>query len=237
MTKKFIFDVDGTLTPSRKVIDDKFLEYMIKFCSKNECYIVTGSDRIKTVEQLTPKLYNKMKRVYQCAGADVWEGNRHKTTMEFSISDNLKTLLDYWLNASQFKKRTGHHFDIRPGMVNFSIVGRNADNVDRKDYFFWDQRIEERKKIAEIINTTFEDYEAAVAGETGIDIYYKGNNKSQILKDFDDLINVYFFGDKIMRGGNDFEIAATILENGGTAIPVDNWRETWSMLKNVNELV
>ena len=49
---KYIFDVDGTLTPSRQVIDSAFEAFMIKFCCKHDVYLVTGSDRQKTVDQL-----------------------------------------------------------------------------------------------------------------------------------------------------------------------------------------
>ena len=47
--KKFIFDVDGTLTDSRQQIDLSFEAYMIKFCCKYDVYLVTGSDRAKTI--------------------------------------------------------------------------------------------------------------------------------------------------------------------------------------------
>ena len=50
--KKFIFDVDGTLTDSRQQIDLSFEAYMIKFCCKYDVYLVTGSDRAKTIEQV-----------------------------------------------------------------------------------------------------------------------------------------------------------------------------------------
>ena len=50
--KKFIFDVDGTLTDSRQQIDLSFEVYMIKFCCKYDVYLVTGSDRAKTIEQV-----------------------------------------------------------------------------------------------------------------------------------------------------------------------------------------
>ena len=49
---KYIFDVDGTLTPSRQVIDPSFEAFMIKFFCKHDVYLVTGSDRQKTVDQL-----------------------------------------------------------------------------------------------------------------------------------------------------------------------------------------
>ena len=50
--KKFIFDVDGTLTPSRGKIDPDFLQFMLYFAGINDVYLVTGSDRDKTLEQV-----------------------------------------------------------------------------------------------------------------------------------------------------------------------------------------
>ena len=50
--KKYIFDVDGTLTPSRGKIDAEFLQFMLFFAGSNDVYLVTGSDRQKTLEQV-----------------------------------------------------------------------------------------------------------------------------------------------------------------------------------------
>ena len=41
---KYIFDVDGTLTPSRQPIMPEFKDWFLDFCKHNEVYIVTGSD-------------------------------------------------------------------------------------------------------------------------------------------------------------------------------------------------
>ena len=64
--KKFIFDVDGTLTPSRQKIDDDFAVFFTTFCTQNDVYLVTGSDRDKTVEQVSEEVYSLHKRVYNC---------------------------------------------------------------------------------------------------------------------------------------------------------------------------
>ena len=42
--KKFIFDVDGTLTPSRKEIKHEFWAPFLIFCREHDVYLVTGSD-------------------------------------------------------------------------------------------------------------------------------------------------------------------------------------------------
>ena len=57
MTIEFVFDVDGTLTPSRGEIDPEFKQFFDKFCIKNNVYFVTGSDKAKTVEQLGEDTY------------------------------------------------------------------------------------------------------------------------------------------------------------------------------------
>ena len=59
----YVFDVDGTLTPSRKKIDPDFLSFMLDFADKYNVYFVTGSDRDKTLEQIGLDLYNAAKRV------------------------------------------------------------------------------------------------------------------------------------------------------------------------------
>jgi hypothetical protein len=118
-------------------------------------------------------------------------------------------------------------------MVNFSIVGRNATLGERKLYVEWDQENQERAKIAVKFNHTFPELEARVGGETGIDIYPKGNDKSQILKDFSNDDKIYFYGDRMEPGGNDYPLAKA-LETFGNAesTQVADWKDTWKRLES-----
>ena len=90
---KFIFDVDGTLTPSRQPIDDNFADFFLSFCTNNHVYLVTGSDKAKTIEQIGEKIYNKCRRVYQCNGNDVWKGEENIRTNEWTLPDLARTFL------------------------------------------------------------------------------------------------------------------------------------------------
>ena len=49
---RFIFDVDGTLTPSRGLMDSQFQQWFNDFCRAYPVYLVTGSDKPKTIEQI-----------------------------------------------------------------------------------------------------------------------------------------------------------------------------------------
>ena len=225
-TSKFIFDVDGTLTPSRGLIDKKFAEFFLIFCQSNDVYLVTGSDKPKTVEQLGQEIYNKCKRVYNCNGNDVWEGEENIRHNDWTLPEDAHQWLATELTESEFPLRTGLHFEHRPGMVNFSIVGRNATLGERKLYVEWDLKRKERDRIAHNFNQFFLDLEGKVGGETGIDIAPKGADKSQILKDFDVEDKLFFFGDRCDVDGNDYPLAQKIKNSKH----ITSWKQTWEYL-------
>src|SRR6056300_1540161 len=112
---KFIFDVDGTLTPSRGRIDEKFERFFFDFCTNNHVYLVTGSDKPKTVEQIGIKIYNQCKRVYQCNGNDVYEGSTNIRTTDWKLPSLARTFLINCEYESPFTLRTGNHIEERPG--------------------------------------------------------------------------------------------------------------------------
>ena len=145
---KFIFDVDGTLTPSRQEIDMDFAVFFTDFCAENDVYLVTGSDREKTIEQVGEEIYSLADRVYNCSGSDVWEGNVNVYTSDWQIPEEAELWLKAECRLSDFPLRTGLHIENRPGMVNFSVVGRNATIGERKMYVEYDTKTKERIRIS-----------------------------------------------------------------------------------------
>ena len=230
---KFIFDVDGTITPSRKKIADDFLPFFNEFVENNDVYLVTGSDRDKTLEQVTPEIYNKCKRVYNCSGSDVYEGDKSVYRDDWELSEEVERFLQDELDFSQFTIRNGNHIERRPGAVNFSILGRGKDpSVGREEYVKWDKIHSERRFIALRILNMFPDLNVAIGGQTGVDIGPQGADKSQILRDFKEGDEIRFFGDRCEEGGNDYSLAISISErNLGYAFQVDTYKDVWDMLK------
>jgi len=228
---KFIFDVDGTLTPSRGLINKEFEQFFENFCLANDVYLVTGSDKPKTVEQVGEKIYNRCKRVYQCSGSDVWEGDNSILKSIWTLPDLARTFLISCEYESPFSIRTGNHIEERPGMVNFSVVGRNASLYERKQYADFDEENKERIKIAKAFNMMFPDLQATVGGETGIDIAPRGADKSQILRDFKEEDTIHFFGDAMFEGGNDYSLKKALWKRGNSSThQVNDWKNTWELL-------
>ena len=228
--KKYIFDVDGTLTPSRKQIDEKFWSFFLKFCCSNDVYLVTGSDRDKTVEQLGLDICYRVKRVYNCSGCDVYERDVNVYRDTWKPSDEVRQFLQDELDYSQFRIRTDPHIEERPGCINFSILGRGANWEERETYVQWDKDEHERLLIARRFNERFPDLHATVGGQTGLDIAPHGRDKSQILRDFNEDDELHFFGDRCEEGGNDYSLAVEVEKRGGLYYNVEDFKETWKLL-------
>ena len=231
---KFIFDVDGTLTPSRGQIDLEFKMFFNTFCLTNDVYLVTGSDKPKTVEQISEATYNLAKRVYNCSGSEVWEGSKQIKVDDWKLPRDARIWLQDKLEESSFPLRTGLHIEERSGMVNFSVVGRNATMGERKLYVKHDIENNERNLIAELFEERFPKIQAKVGGETGIDIFPLGSDKSQILVDFAEEDTIHFFGDAMFEGGNDYPLKRSLWERGNSSThQVHAWKDTWAKLKEL----
>jgi len=232
--RAFLFDVDGTLTVSRAAIDKRFSVQFKKFAQNNDVFLVTGSDKSKTVEQIGEVIYNTCKRVYQCSGNDIWEkdNNIHTNTWHLPLEPR-EWLMDR-VTGSPFSIRTGTHIEDRPGMVNFSVLGRGATVEQREAYIAYDSLNGERNAIALAFNEKFGDkynIEANIGGETGLDISVIGADKAQVLNSLDEYDDYIFFGDKTMPGGNDFALAARIIkEESGRVHQVYTWQETQKLI-------
>ena len=241
----YIFDVDGTLTPSRGAMNEEFANWFEHFATHNAVYLVTGSDREKTLQQIPKHIYNLCMKVYQCSGNHVWEGDRELYRNDWTLPDPHHKWLLGELADSGFYRKTGQHFDQRIGLLNFSIPGRKCNFEERAMYKQWDEHKKEREAIAQRFNERWYKQEwwdisadlvvATVAGETGIDVTPHGYGKEQIIKDFEGPIT--FYGDKTMEGGNDYTIAQAITKRGDKVIQVESWEDTFNSLQGKENVV
>ena len=230
MIHDYIFDVDGTLTPSRGIIDPSFKTEFLNFAFKHRVFLVTGSDRQKTIEQLGRDVYHACMRVYNCSGNSRWIRDRELYYSDWELPIDPRQWLQFKLDHSPFELRTGTHFENRIGMCNFSIVGRGANQEQRKQYYEYDCKHKERETIAKQFNEKYPDLQADVGGETGIDIFKKGCNKGQVLNHFSNPETIKFYGDRTDPAGNDYSIACLL--EAQQVFAVDDWEHTQELLRN-----
>jgi len=223
--------VDGTLTPSRKKIEHSFWAPFLIFCRENDVYLVTGSDREKTLEQLGLDICYTVKRVYNCSGSDAYEKDVNVYRDDWELPKEVEKFLEDELAYSCFPIRNGLHIERRPGGVNFSILGRGKDpSIGREEYVKWDKERLERQDIADRLRNNFPDLSVALGGQTGLDLGPMGSDKSQILRDFNEDDELYFFGDRMEKGGNDYSLGEAVKKWGGNTYNVGTYKDTESVI-------
>ena len=197
---------------------------------------MTGSDSPKTIEQVGLDVFNQADYSFNCIANDIYKKGQPFFTNTWLPDNKLLEYLNKVLSNSIYPKRFGNHIEVRTGMLNFSILGRNAQGADRTDYYQWDIVNQERQSIASDVQSRFPYLSAVVGGETGIDIFPAGNDKSQCLKFFPGL-PIHFFGDSCEPGGNDFSLANILKDRTDCIVSnVKDWKETWSILKKYMNL-
>lgn len=72
----YMFDMDGTLTPARKPMEEDFAKCFLPWLQKNKAFIVTGSDIAKVLEQLPSDVVNAFREytapwAMTCGGKEI----------------------------------------------------------------------------------------------------------------------------------------------------------------------
>jgi phosphomannomutase len=247
--RSYVFDVDGTLTPSRSRMQERFRNWfsgwMDHVQSKGDRVIlITGSDSVKTYEQLTDEIVNKSDYACFCMGNQITQKGPHSEHTiihdhKFTPPEGLYDYLNKCLSESEYTERYGNHIEDRGSMINFSIVGRKAWGIQRTKYYEWDKNSGERISIAKYINENFDGIGAQVGGETGVDISTKGLDKSQIYTGDNEIIygDCFFFGDRMDPDGNDYPLAKVLTDDihrTARVFPVKDFYDTWNILLNVS---
>ena len=244
MSKVFIFDVDGTLTPSRLPMTEEFQKFFKEWVKTNKFYLVTGSDLPKLQEQIC-YFDIEAEAIFTCCGNQMWNPDPHIVNIsaelvyenKFEITTKLKTFLHVILMNSPYPYRYGNHIEDRGSLLNFSVVGRDCNQLQREIFYEWDKKFSERKKISTVIKHKFPDLDAVLGGQISIDIYPKGNDKSQILEHIwnkkDEFI---FMGDGIDNKGNDFPLAELMKSKENcSSYHTEDWKQTKQILEKLND--
>jgi len=247
MATIYLFDVDGTLTPPKTTIHPQFGSDFAAWMEHKEVYIVSGGSFVRILNQLGSKIVNQSAGVFACMGNIFYEQIDQVNSRgyeewrivyenDFKAPRDLYSHLDATVNASAYPIKTGKHYEIRTGMVNFSIVGRNATMEQRKAYGKFDEEFSERAQIVEKLKREYDKLDFVIGGAVSIDIFNVGNDKSQIIeRHFEEALkhnSIIFVGDRIPFPGNDHSLATALRQSpNGIAYEVETWEDTVELLK------
>jgi|TARA_R110000822_G_C15133760_1_gene475382 hydroxymethylpyrimidine pyrophosphatase-like HAD family hydrolase len=238
MSTKFIFDVDGVLCDRGQKINDRFRGWVEDFLKDKEYYLLTGSPREKTKNQIGMVLTFGPKIGYYCLGNSIWTQNGFEVVLNrLSFSeDELKHLKSFYDHSLyRFKQPWDDVLQYRSGSCNFSLVKRGSTIDERQYYINYATQCNEREDFIMKMNDRFPRFECYIGGDTSIDIVLRGANKAQIFNsNFHPNDTIYFFGDKCDEYGIDKPVYDYIKLIGQTAFNISGgYKETWEILKTL----
>ncbi|KAK1307745.1 hypothetical protein QJS10_CPA09g01626 [Acorus calamus] len=177
-----LFDVDGTLTAPRKVVTPEMLKFMQKLREVVTVGVVGGSDLVKISEQLGSSVINDYDYVFSENGLVAHKDGKLIDTQSlksFLGEEKLKVFINFTLHYIadlDIPIKRGTFIEFRSGMINVSPIGRNCSQEERDEFERYDK------------------------------VFPQGWDKTYCLRYLEDFQEIHFFGDKVYKGGNDFEI-------------------------------
>eukprot|EP00116_Pleurobrachia_bachei_P009284 sb/3469546/ len=211
----FLFDVDGTLTQSRKIITPTMLAFMKDLASRVTVGIVGGSDEVKIVEQLdghqheiAEYMFSENGLVAKKKGEIIAKTNIIDKLGDKTIQKFINFCLGY-MSKIELPVKRGTFIEFRNGMINVCPVGRSCTQAERDQFDAHDKEHKIREKFIAAIEAEYPDLgmKYSIGGQISFDCFPIGWDKTYclqyVVKDFDEII---FFGDKTYPGGNDYEI-------------------------------
>lgn len=212
-----LFDVDGTLTPSRLKITNSVLDVITRLKKKVVIGFVGGSDLAKQIEQLG---YDVAMGLFDFGfaenGLTAYRKSKligEESIIEFLGEDRYQNLTNWilrYLSGITLPVKRGLFVELRKAMINVSPIGRQCSQSERLAFESYDLKNGVRKAMVEAMEAEFSEYglQFAIGGQISLDIFPRGWNKTFCLKHLigEGFEKIYFFGDRTAPGGNDHEI-------------------------------
>lgn len=212
-----LFDVDGTLSPSRKSASPEMIQLINKLKRKVVIGYVGGSDLAKQMEQLGE---DAAKTLFDFGfsenGATAFRKGKlicQESLLGFLGEERYKKLVNWMLHYIadlDIPIKRGTFIELRNGMVNVSPIGRNCSYDERLEFAKLDEEQKVREKMVQALEKEFVSFglQYSIGGQISIDIFPKGWDKTYCLRHVatEGFKEIHFFGDKTEKGGNDYEI-------------------------------
>jgi len=249
--KLIIFDLDGTLAPSKSLLPDRMAELLNQLLTKFQVCIISGGKyelfqrqvltRITTDPALLKKLHlmpTNGTRYYRFENDDWIE--KYAEDIASEDKARIAKALEKGLDESGYrqKKVYGKLIEDRQSQVSLSVFGQEIvaelgdEGIRIKEA--WDPDNSKKLRLCKIIAPTIPDFEVRAAGATTIDVTKPGIDKAygvgKLLAELDVAKeDALFIGDKLMEGGNDYPVKAMGIES----LAINDWQGTAEIIEGL----
>ena len=254
-----LFDMDGTLTEARQAFSQDLSSPLWDLSQLADVGIVTGSDlnyvkeqmsRLIDIHSIRYRLHllpcNGTKYLIPPSSANEDHKMVHEASMEKELGKtNYNNLLGILVKLQAEMTEydiplTGHFISARGSTINWSPIGRNANDKQRSRFKKFDKEWSLRRQFLNKLGNEisdiglYDEITVKLGGDTSFDIYPTGWDKTYALRHFGGR-NVWFVGDRAHSPkGNDYEIFQAC---GPRSFHTTGPKETIEVISKINKLI
>jgi HAD superfamily hydrolase (TIGR01484 family) len=229
MKKLIVFDLDGTLAPSKSSLAPQTAGLLRDLLDIIKVAVISGGAWTQFEMQLLTDLPKNSllanlsllptcgTKFFQYNGT--WE-ELYSEDLTAAEKRKIRDSLDRAAGEAGYraKKVWGEVIEDRGSQVTYSALGQQAPLAEKEE---WDPDFAKRKKITAILETLIPEFSIRIGGATSIDVTKPGIDKAYGIGKLRDTLHLSFkemiyIGDALFPGGNDYPAE----EAGVVSIPV-----------------
>jgi hypothetical protein len=242
MKRLVVFDLDGTLAPSKTAPDAEMSGLLHDLLGIVRVAVISGGDWAQFEAQLLSGLPGDERlanlSLLPTCGTQFFEYKGAWTRLYAEdLTPDQKTKifrsLDQALSTNGLKsdKVWGEVIEDRGSQVTLSALGQQAP-LDEKER--WDPDFTKRKKLKATLDALIPEFSVRLGGATSVDVTKPGIDKGYGVRKLRDVLGIpladmIFIGDALFVGGNDYPAE----QAGVVSVPVRGPRETKLVIRAI----
>ncbi len=242
MKKLIVFDLDGTLAPSKSSLAPQTAALLRDLLSIIKVAVISGGAWPQFEKQLLSDLPQDADLVnlslLPTCGTKFFQYDRKWTELysEDLTAEQRKKIIDSLDKAAgeagyRASKVWGDVIEDRGSQVTFSALGQQAPLAEKEK---WDPDFAKRKKITSILETLIPEFSIRMGGATSIDVTKPGIDKAYGIGKLRDTLcislnEMVYIGDALFPGGNDYPAK----QAGVVSIPVKGPDDTNLVIETI----
>jgi len=243
--KLIVFDLDGTLAPSKAPADRDMISLLLRLLEKGSVAVIGGGKYGLFKEQLVrrlPKRDERLERFYLFPTSSTafyrFSNGKWECIYEHVLSraDKKKIITAF---ERVFKEVGYEHpkktygpppLEDRSTQITFSALGQKAPIPLKEE---WNKKYDKlRLRMASMLQKKLKGFKVRVGGLTSIDVTEKGIDKAYGIRQIEKQLHIprkdmLFVGDAIFPGGNDYAAVKT----GVDYVKVKNPEDTKKLVR------
>lgn len=243
--KIIVADLDGTLAPSKSVIEPSMASLITKLLAYKAFAVIGGGRYSQFRDQFIAGLpsdnaaFSKLYLFPTCATTfyrfvDGSWTQVYAENLEDAERAKIKDAFDSALSAVGYAKPSdafGEIVEDRGTQITFSALGQQAPLELKK---VWDPDAKKRSAIKMHLEKLIPEFEVNIGGLTSVDVTRKGIDKAYGIRKIHEYLGyamdeMLFLGDAMFEGGNDYPVKST----GVDCIAVKSTNDTEKILAEI----